>query len=67
MMEDGEEHQVKNKKGHDENVSDDDYQEDNFNVSKIRSKYFILQFEIALTMDMLKSPLHKLDEFNMFS
>ena len=42
MMEDGEEHQVKNKKGHDENVSDDDYQEDNFNVSKIRSKYFIL-------------------------
>lgn len=55
MMEDGAEHQKKNKKTHDANISDDDYLEENFH------------FEIALTMDMLKSPLHKLDEFNMFS
>ena len=67
MMEDGAEHQKKNKKNHDVNISDDDYLEENFHVSIKRSKYFIFQFEIALTMDMLKSPLHKLDEFNMFS
>ena len=67
MMEDGAEHQKKNKKTHDANISDDDYLEENFHVSIKRSKYFIFQFEIALTMDMLKSPLHKLDEFNMFS
>lgn len=41
MMEDGEERPVKNKKPHDSNVSDDDYEEDNYNVSKNRSKYFI--------------------------
>ncbi len=67
MMEDGEEHQANNKKVQDGNISDEDYQENNYNVSKIRSKYFFYQFEIALTMDMLKSPLHKLDEFNIFS
>ena len=67
MMEDGEVHHVKNKKTHESNISDDDYEEENFHVSKIISQYFIFQFEISLTMDMLKSPLHKLDEFNMFS
>jgi hypothetical protein len=40
MMEDGEEHQANNKKVQDGNISDEDYQENNYNVSKIRSKYF---------------------------
>ena len=67
MMEDGEEHQANNKKAIDGDITDEDYQDSNYHVSKIRSKYFYYQFEIALTMDMLKSPLHKLDEFNIFS
>lgn len=33
MMEDGAEHQKKNKKTHDANISDDDYLEENFHVS----------------------------------
>jgi hypothetical protein len=41
MMEDGAEHQKKNKKTHDVNISDDDYLEENFHVSIKRSKYFI--------------------------
>lgn len=67
MMEDGDEHQTNIKKPNDGDISDEDYQDNNYQVSKIRSKYFYNQFEIALTMDMLKSPLHKLDEFNIFS
>jgi hypothetical protein len=41
MMEDGEVHHVKNKKTHESNISDDDYEEENFHVSKIISQYFI--------------------------
>jgi len=40
MMEDGEEHQTNIKKPNDGDISDEDYQDNNYYVSKIRSKYF---------------------------
>jgi hypothetical protein len=40
MMEDGEEHQATNKKAIDGDITDEDYQDSNYHVSKIRSKYF---------------------------
>jgi len=40
MMEDGDEHQTNIKKPNDGDISDEDYQDNNYYVSKIRSKYF---------------------------
>jgi hypothetical protein len=40
MMEDGQEHQTNNKKANDGDITDEDYQDNNYQVSKIRSKYF---------------------------